>query len=235
MMTLADLVSFVFPTAGTDTAGKLKGKQIVNMAGRHLYAAHPWRFRLRPPVTVSFSNDSNYIELPKDFGEIVGYAASSTLTKPIRFTSYVDFAQRRAINIGDLGSIWATVVTPGRSSLSDPLGTPRLEIWPKQTSSESLVLFYRADWVDMVEPDEVSPLPDWMELAFVSLLKVITDTFGGQDMAQQIGALMQSDMMLALIYRDGRLQPDHGTIQHGAAEVYRPQARISFNPIANPT
>ena len=161
-ITLAELEDAVKHQLGGDPEAIFPdtARQIVNDSLHYLYAMHPWSWRKRGPVTVNFNSDSEFADLPEDFGSSPDIYASNGSTFNIEWSSIEEVRRRSSDSFSAGGNqFFVAVQMRGRGLPAEYALNPRLYIWPKPSSMTTADLIYLADHVDLEVDSYCPPIP----------------------------------------------------------------------------
>jgi hypothetical protein len=168
--TLSQLEDQVFFALGGEPADQFTKTEIVNMAGRHLYSMHQWRFAEREPLTLALLADQDYIELPSDFGSCIKLASEDVylVESPPQKLARIDSAQ---LISGD--SYAATLVFPARERDARAPRVPRfmLRPTPSDNTADAGTLYWRGGWVELVDSTDTANVPWYAENLLASLVR----------------------------------------------------------------
>lgn len=101
-LSVQDALFHASHTLGHGTTGEqspVGGLFILNYAGNWLVNSHSWHWMLRPEVTLDFHKDIEYVWLPLDFGEMVGYDVTSGLASSLSMTTHQHLVDLRTSSI----------------------------------------------------------------------------------------------------------------------------------------
>lgn len=212
---------------GGSISSELDQDDVINDAGRAFYVAHQWNFRLRPPVSLDFINGQDHIDLPDDFGEMAGLTVSNSLNHGITLTTLAEVAKLRSTTLTVTQNYyWAAVAYDAPKSRTQPMGPPRLVLWPTPGSSatSAVTVVYRARWMPLVNTDDVAEVPDFARTAFVQYVRAYVGGVAERLLEPRGGAeglidrLKQSFVWRDAVTSDGLLQTDYGSMVGGAIE-----------------
>lgn len=206
-----------------DLSSAFDSGEVVNDAGRYLFAMHPWNLTIAPPVTLNFHADRDYAELPRDYGTAIEIVTTSGLTSSFSFTTPQSLVRMRSQSVTHAFQHYFGAVTfPAKGQPDGPVPPPRLELWPTPVSASSAVLTicYRRAWAELVDDTDV---PD-MDEAFNPLLRMLVRAFAlGYDedsLDERLTAIESNIMLKRLKEYDGMRQSDLGTLAGGALRSF---------------
>ena len=205
-------------------------RNVINQAGKFFYSMHGWQFRERPPASLSFIADEEYIDLPPDFGEMIAYQTSDGLNQGIQFTTSKVVAERRSTSVVvSQNYYWAAIVQPRQLNKKEAPPPPRIELWPtpSATSADALKVWYRSSWPELDDDDDVADVPWYAEFIFVQIVRAFAEGFGeeyvaGNDVHDRLERLFESRAMRSAMESDGSLAPEYGALAGGAIQLRAP-------------
>jgi hypothetical protein len=225
-ITLLELKKHIQHALGGSPASQLSEAGIVNEAGQYMYMA-PWKFRERPPETISFVANQSFILLPDDFGEIVSAHMDSGLTKAVHFTTMDDLLERRTTAIGQSQVYWAAVV-------HTDTGDARLEIHPSPPADDKIRFAYRAAWTPLSSDGDETPTPDYADSALISLVRAFALGYEEEGMEVRLAEIENGPIYRRLMEKDGIIQPDYGQIRGGALSQVSTRYNLPWDSTADP-
>tara|TARA_R100000329_G_scaffold118186_1_gene97301 strand:+ start:492 stop:1178 length:687 start_codon:yes stop_codon:yes gene_type:complete len=226
-ITLSELKKHVQHALGGSPASQLSEEGIVNEAGRYMFMA-PWKFRERPPVTLSFVQNQPFVSLPDDFGEVVSAHMDSGLTKSIHFTTIDDLLERRTTAIGQSHMYYASVVHTDE-------GQARLEIHPSPSSADKIRIGYRAKWTGLSSDTDKSPTPDYADSALIACVRAFALGYEEEGLEIRLAEIEAGPIYRRLLEKDGIIQPDYGPIRGGAVSQVSSRFNLPFDSTADPS
>tara|TARA_R110000824_G_scaffold270913_1_gene459408 strand:- start:113 stop:712 length:600 start_codon:yes stop_codon:yes gene_type:complete len=194
-----------------------------------------WKFRERPPVTLTFVASQEYVELPGDLGEIIAANMTDGLVRSFTFTSFHDLVQRRSTSTGATNHYWLAVTHPAPSNDGEPFPSPRLELYPTPTSTDQITIAYRANWVPLVTDSDIALIPDYAESALIALVRAFALGYEEEGMEMRVGEVESGVMWLRLKEKDGLIQPDYGPLRNSALSMSRQGYQLPWDSTANPS
>lgn len=221
--------------------------RFINDAGRWFFSHHPWNFTMRPPASLTFTAGVGHVDLPFDFGQRIAYQMTDGLNYGLVFTTPQSVATRRATTLTvSQNSYWAAVVHPGKPSLAEAPGPPRLELWPvpSSTAADVLTLWYRTRWIDLQNATDAADLPEWAEFPFANAVRQMSigismeNELAGTDPMDRMAKFKASTIMQDCYVADGLQDDDLGPITGGAISTKYPSRTwrsASASPVADPT
>ena len=233
-ITLATLKQHVQHALGGSVASQLDETTIVNEAGRHMFMT-PWKFRERPPATLTFVASQQFVELPSDFGEIIAANMTDGLVRSFTFTTFHDLVQRRSTSTGSTNHYWLAVSHPAPSNDGDPLPAARLELYPTPTSADQITIAYRANWIPLVNDSDVALVPDYAESSLIALVRAFALGYEEEGMEIRVGEIESGVMWHRLKEKDGLVQPDYGPLRNSALSMSRQGYQLPWDSTANPS
>lgn len=211
----------------------------LNDAGRALVNAHPWSWRVSPPVMLPIVANQTWVELPEDFGQMRDIYTTASQVFSVRETTLRDINNRRNWDDYDAGIMYITFEGSDRQQTNDA-GQPhrRAEIYPAQpTARTDIMLVYHRNWVDLDEDDgdRVPEIPANFERSLVLFARAFAVDIENQVSPYESEALFGPTGEIArLVFEDGGRQVDRGRPVHSVRASGRPRAlyphqRISFS------
>lgn len=197
---------------------------IVNDAGTFLFSMYAWQFRLRPPVLLDLVKDQTYIELPRDYGEMIAYRLNG-LTQDVHFTTPQQLATFRDQSLLPVGfRYYMALVFPTQVIAEVKPDPPRLEIYPTPTGDQADVLSvtYRAQWTPLANDTEIANTPDFVDPLLMVLLQAfawgyLDKAFWG-DVNELLDRVREGPVFKAAKRIDQNAQPEYGPMTGGAVE-----------------
>lgn len=203
---------------------------IINMAGQHWQAMHPWKALCRPPYLITQTADTPTFILPPDFGSAISLRRSPGASVPQFAWSDLDtVARARAEAPAGLDALLGYVAQGGQddSDQTTPVPGPQIEIYPTPTStiSGAYTLHYRARFREVSKPQDIIGIPDWgqHDLLFIEILRALAigweslDTTD-PDATTRLELVNRSSVFMRAKEADARIQPYYGGLRGGAAE-----------------
>lgn len=218
-LTVAQLLEHIRHEIGGPAADGL-GVWLVNQAGRHVFAMHPWRSALRQTATVDYTQGNNYAPLPSDFGELIAVYETSTASTVTDVVSLAQLEYMRQAGVGSTHEVLAIGTyqdggeTKFRFELLDAAGA---------TASAVLTIVYAARWVDKDDDDEVVCAP-WLEGLIVQAVRRFARGYELGDLDAQLAMLRQSEIFRAAVLQDTPAR-NLGRLEGGGAQ---PGSRVGW-------
>jgi len=201
--------------------------EIVNEAGRLLYGAWPWKFRERPPASLSLTINVEYVAMPADYGELIGIEYDS-LSTSIVLTDFQDLMTKRAQGITPVGYIyWAAIVQPSQTLQTSAMPAQRLELYPTPTASASDVIkvMYRADWRELTDDTHYASIPLWCETLLIEFIRAVAEGYmnrhgdetgiGVVSMTDRLDEIQRGVLFQRAVEKDALTQPHYGVVANG--------------------
>lgn len=201
----------------------LVAQNVMNHAGEWLTDAYDWRWKTRPPATLSTVAGQDYIVLPADVGEILGDPVSVTggPLRPIKMTDVLSVGKMRQISPGTQTTtgFFAALVYSARSGTTPP--QKRLELWPTPSTAEAIAkIYYRATWERLTDDNQTVSLPPFMEGLYLQVARAWAQGLEDEDMMShedRIQRIMNGPGWAACVARDQGEQTSYGTMADGLA------------------
>lgn len=208
------------------------------------------------PVTFEFSTDgtaadSSYVVVDISAATTAADAAealqdaivSSFQAQPLDIEAVIDASATGTVlltnrRLGTSGNVSITdsadnlTVTGMSGGLDGGNPEPRLELWPTPTTAteDALRLFYRAGWLHLNEEGDIIRIPQWLERAYVSMVRAYARGYEGEDvepLEARILRVVNGPEMQAALRIDARMQTDFGPRRGGQFN------RTSYSPFWN--
>ena len=234
-ITLSELKKHVQHALGGSPASQLSETSIINEAGRYMYMA-PWKFRERPPLTISLVQNQTYVELPEDFGEMISAHMDSGLVKAIHFTTMDDLLERRTTAIGQSQVYWGVIVYPEPTLSSNPIeARHRIELHPTPSAADKIRIAYRCKWRELSDDGDSTVVPDYAESALVSLVRAFALGYEEEGLEVRLAEIENGPIYRRLLEKDGIVQPDYGVIRGGALSQVSTRMNLPWDSTADPS
>jgi hypothetical protein len=167
-------------------------------------------------IAMLLPNDQ--IALPSDFDlqQIVAWGMTNGLVGMLEMTSPQGMTSLRSWpGLTSITSFWGLVsYVRGASGGGPPV--PRLELWPKTSSSdEEFVIWYRGGWINPSSDSEALQIPEWLNALYLEVFKAFV--MGGEEpeggsIDRRLQALRSGPMYVDAVRRDAQVQFDLGPI-----------------------
>lgn len=169
--------------------------------------------------------DVSSIELPDDFAKLISLTARNSLSIAVELTDLETFLYAKT-NSFLTGSTFFYATKVYATFPDDSGGAPKpiLEIWPPLTAGVdhgAFMMFYQAGWRDLDDEDDYVPLPTWMHLPFIQLIRLMLRGYLEEDeggMAERLMEWEAGPYLLRAMERDGAEQQHLGRIRGGIAD-----------------
>jgi len=233
-ITLATLKQHVQHALGGSVASQLDETSIINEAGRYMFLS-PWKFRERPPATLTFVSEQDYVLLPEDFGEVVAANMTDGLVRSFTFTTFQDLVQRRSTSTGVTNHYWIAISHPAASEEGSAQPAPRMELYPTPTSGDQITVAYRAKWKELSSDGDAALVPDYAESALVSAVRAFALGYEEEGLEMRLAEIENGALWIRLKEKDGLIQPDYGPIRGSALSQIQPSYQLPWNSTADPS
>ena len=209
---------------GGEPSSELNALDIANQAGEWLYDCYNWRWKLRPGVALATVEGQSYIDLPVDFGEMVGIPRGpATAPYPIRMVPFEQIAQLRGITSPtSTAGFYAALVYVTADQDTQAVSAPRLELWPSpaEDSAEVATLYYSASWVPMSSDNSIAVIPRYCERLYVEIARAFLagledESEGTTD--DRLEMIVNGQLFAAARMRDQGEQNEYGQMATGPA------------------
>ncbi len=167
MMTLQQHLDLLAHALGDTPDSRHSLLETLNRAGKRVYAAHQWPWRIRGPVLVPLVENQPYIELPVNFKAhrswYIDNAAAQAAPSTIRVTTAEQIAKLREQQGVTSSACWHIAPGPWSGQPDGPADQPprpRWLVWPTPgADAPNLSLIYVAGWTDLRSGDTAA-VPD---------------------------------------------------------------------------
>lgn len=191
---------------------------IVNDAGELLCQAWPWRWLMRPPVSINLVAGQDHLDLPVGMVAPVWPIKGRDYDKEVRPTNLGNiFSMRQQPEYDPVWGYYGAVLFDGSAS-------PRLEIYPTPGANftDAFQVAGRYSWTRVSSDDDQIVMPPWLEPLFrVYLREVAGGIIRDRDETQdaRIERVRSSRMFRDATLIDGGHQTSFGQISGGAVAV----------------
>lgn len=207
-----------------DWPSQIEPVEIANEAGEWLYSLEDWNSLARPLAELSLVADQGWIDLPADFGRMVGD----------RITTQTGFGHRIALGTMDEvrearssapgGIAFVGCIVHTGPALAGPRSLARLDIGPvpTQSAASAFLIAYQAGWKEVSDGSDHILVPSWMQSVYVA---AATAFVGGREheedgsVEDRLDRLVASSLMVALRNRDLSIQTSFGELRGGVGEM----------------
>jgi hypothetical protein len=173
--------------------------------------------------------------MPSDFGEIVSANMKDGLVQTFSFTTFDDLLHRRRTNTGATSHYWIAISHPIPEDDSAEIPPPRLELYPTPTTGDEISIAYRARWRELVNDTDVAAIPDYVESAFVALVRAFALGYEEEGLEVRVAEVEMGPVFIRALEKDGLIQPDYGPIRNGALSMIEPRHNLPWDSTANPS
>lgn len=225
MVSIRQLIAHVEHTLGGKVSNGLGGSiSVVNAAGRHFHAIHPWQFTQLASVQLAQIADEPTMDLPADFGELVALQNVNSLIRKTQLVTIEEILKLRSSNLAIDG--WTTKVATAWRDNGDGKPKQVLEIWPTPTTDadETHTLYYRAVWNDASDDDAIVFVPPFAEPLLMELCRTFARGWEGEDQAtlsDRLANVQSGPLFAAAVFQDNRHQQNFGPMRGGLLDVGR--------------
>lgn len=168
--------------------------------------------------------DPQTIALPDDLRDIISIASTSvSAVGGVALTTLSQILQFRntsaAVTAGS-GLYWGAAVYSGTPPV------PILEIYPSPAANATgaLRIFYRSRWATRTTDSSKINIPDFMQDLMIAVARAYAGGYVRDNVATihaRLGEIRMGPMFQAAVRSDGMLQPFHGFLRGGGAEIWR--------------
>lgn len=202
-----------------DTPAQL---ELLNFAGRHMVAAHPWKW-LTSVADLGTTASQNTLDLPSDFGSLLYVQYKSELVEQVEVTSIPTLLNyERGPGTFDfyVAIVWAT---------ESNIKVPKLRVFPVPTTTDAdrMQIYYRADWTEITADSGYITIPEFMHPLFREVVSACALGWNeADDFTERTGAgataatpylrtVWAGDIAMSAKAFDGRVQRTSGKLQNG--------------------
>lgn len=192
---------------------------VLNQAGQRLFDMKPWPWLISDPVELYFTEGSNEIDLPADFGGMTACAVKNNTFQRVEFVDH-NLINRLRNNQTVASNLifyvcaqpWSKQVTPGVSP------TPKLLLDRVATvdGSPTFMLVYKRDFVPLVDDASVPDMPQSMDWALTCLCRAMAWGLENDGEHPDMGRAMSVIEEQWVKWRV--VQPNLGPIRGGAGD-----------------
>ncbi len=206
--------------------------RLVNEAGTHLTSMHAWNYLIRPSTQLASVAGQAYIDLPADFGEILGIQLDGGYLGNWEYVDPGFFTQLEATSwSGEGPAYWTIIEWPVKTDGSSP--TPRLALHPAPASTDAsfATLRYRAKWADLSRSDREVPVPDYCRSLFLALCRAFARGYDEDEqvtLSQRLADVEIGSLLDTAKRADGRTRRRMGVLRNGAAGSLRRRPYIDI-------
>lgn len=145
---------------------------VLNDALVDLFAFHPWSWSTGITVSLNYTIDQSYINLPTDFSQLVSIETANAL-HTITATTLPHLQALRHDDQAVGNTYFVALSHPGQTTVTGARPQARLEIWPTPTATETgaLSLVYRSKAVELSANTDVPNIPRAFEEALTMLAR----------------------------------------------------------------
>lgn len=225
MVSIKQLISHVEHTLGGKVNNGLGGSiAVVNAAGRHFHAMHPWEWAKRASAPLNFISGVTSVSLPDDFGDLLSVESANSLIRRTQTVTIDEILRLRTSNLPLDG--WVTKVAVNWRISDDDRMQPYLEMWPTPSadSESAMTLFYRAKWPDATDDATIVYVPPFAETLLIELCRTFARGWEGEEqgtLSERIAQLQAGPIFLATIAQDDRAQTNFGPMRGGLTSYGR--------------
>lgn len=208
-----------------DMSASLSMLATANQAGQFLADAYDWRWKIRPPATLTAVDGQNYILFPSDFSGLLcpPQGIPGGVSYMLGLTTMEEIARFRKGTMpgAPTAGFYAAVAYQARSGTTPPL--PRLELWPTPDSTTAGAiahLYYRASWEPLTSAGQTVALPPYMEALYLMVARAFAQGLEDEDaghLEDRLQKLMTGALWIACTTRDAGEQSDYGIMADGPA------------------
>lgn len=173
--------------------------------------------------TVTFRMPFDFILLPDDLAEIIGYDATESLVNSLRLTTLQHLLELRTSSV--TLSSWnfhGAIMHVSEFAGGPPV--PGLSLWPEPGSDDSgpLTIIYRKRWKNLVSDTQNCNIPTHLEPLYIQLLRSFGQSYDndydGPSLMDRVDRIRNSDLFASAAAMDDNIQRDFGILRGGAVE-----------------
>ena len=190
---------------------------LVNQAGKWLVTlTHPWKFLERPPVSIPLNtvDVDGLWPLPADLSEFSGAPIGAVAGRILIPTSLQTLIDMEAHNVHPGRAYYAAIVHEAATAPPDGPPIPRLKLWPipDPTTTDSITIYYRSGWSDLLTVDDQSytNTPDWFDPLLIQAVRAYFMGIQTDTMDEQLARVKGSVLFDDTRRRDGAIQRRFG-------------------------
>jgi hypothetical protein len=160
------------------------------------------------------------IDLPDDLREIIAIQTTDAINSEVTLTSLQEVLDvREDTGVNDLHA-YAAIAYVGTPP------TPVLEIAPgyATTIAGAMRIFYRARWARLSADAGQVDVPEFCEALLIQLVRAFARGYTREDQGSlhiRLAEIQASPLFMAAKMSDGSIQPYHGKLRGGGADIYR--------------
>lgn len=223
---------------GDDPPSEIGAITIINEAGEHLVNMRRWNWLIRPEVFLNFTAGQNYVDLPSDFGEVIGLFIEDSLNGALLPTGLSEVYRGRADPLprGPQTYYWS-VEWVGSAGTAAPRPRIALDGPPTDSTANAMRLLYRASWTRVEADGDVLVIPTWSEGLYRALLEATAKGHVEEDalsLSERIERVEQGPLLRYAIARDAQTQVMRGQLRGGAAQQGIPGKLYNRDNIVGP-
>lgn len=224
--------------AGGDPPSDIGAITLINEAGEHLVNMRRWNWLIRPETFLNFTVDQNYVDLPSDFGEVIGLFIEDTLNGALLPSGLTEVYRGRADPLpdGPMTFYWA-VEWVGSAGTAAPRPRIALHRAPTSSTANAMRLLYRATWTRVEADGDVLVIPTWIEGLYRALLEATAKGHIEEDvltLSERLERIEKGPLLRHALGRDAQTQVMRGTMRGGAAQDVTPGKLYNRDTIVGP-
>lgn len=225
MVSIKQLIAHVEHTLGGRVNNGLGGSiAVVNAAGRHFHAMHPWAWAQRASVSLSQVSGVASMALPDDFGELLALESTNSLVRRTQMVTLDEILRLRTSNL-PLDN-WVTKCAVSWKLSDEDRMQPYLEMWPTPSAdaSDTHTLFYRAKWYDATDDDAIVYVPPFAEPLLMELCRTFARGWEGEEqgtLSERLAMVQAGPLFLAAVNQDNAAQVNYGPMRGGLTSYGR--------------
>lgn len=211
--------------------------EIINQAGNYLFSK-PWRFRERTARPVSLVANQNWAALPGDAEEVVSLTCKAGLGWRVELTSPEQIELfRNSTEPALMDSVfYAAMSRPWAQANGNALvagsGMPaiRLDLYPtpQTSSSDSIIIRYRASWVAIASDastDYVIPVPAYVEALLIAYARAFGLAYEDEGLSARLIEIDNGPLYNTAAIKDGIQQRDYGRLPPNRVGPFRRESQ----------
>lgn len=168
--------------------------------------------------------DPQTIALPSDLRDIISIQTTSTSSVGgvtlVPLDQILQFRRSSASITASTGLYYGTVVYTGEPP------APILEIYPSPSANQTgaMRIFYRSRWATLSNDTNAIEIPDFVQALFIQIARAFAGGYVRNDqagMSARLADVQAGPLFAATVRSDGAVQPFHGRLLNGGAQVWR--------------
>jgi hypothetical protein len=208
-----------------DWPSEVEPVEIANEAGHWLYS-FDWNCLSRAPALLSIVAGQTWIDLPADFGAMVGDKITTTTGygHSLRLATMVQVRDARAVQPGGNALSYTGAIVHTGPTVAGPRSYARIELGPvpSNAASDVFLLTYKAGWVEVSDGSDHILVPSWMQSVYIAAATAFVggrEQESGGTVEDRLDRLAASSLFGAVRSRDLSIQTELGIMRGGVGET----------------